>query len=146
MEKIMSLSLYIDSSENTPVGTSLSDSYIIGHNRRTNHPVVKKVFVRNDSTSHWYSGVSIQCTSTNISVEGNDGFGIKFYNGELEPTERQWNQLDYNYPAKFNNIGTSGSFDTSFDNFFWMRVEVASTVDVARYDGNFLISFTEHSV
>ena len=89
----MSLAIYAEESTSVAIGTSAADSLIVGHNRRTTYPTIKKIYLRNDSTSHWYSNISIQATSAGISVDGNDGFGLKFYKGELEPSEKQWERI-----------------------------------------------------
>lgn len=119
---------------------------VSSHNRRAFVPDIQKLYYRNDDPLKWMSNIKIQATSSSIDiVSGTNGFGVKFFQGDQEPSDRVWDKLNYNQPIQVNNLGTSAAPDTSFYPF-WVRVEVSPITDVKLYQASFLSSYVEHAV
>jgi hypothetical protein len=109
-------------------------------------PDIRKLYVRNDDVTKWASNINLQATSTGLDVvSGTNGFGFKFFLGDIEPTDRVWQNIGYNAPVSITNIGTTLSADTSFYPF-WMRVEVSPIADVSLYEAKLIVSYIEHAV
>ena len=142
----MALKLYASTSTDDYLDTSLSRQALFGNNRRMGEPTIKKLWVRNDSTSMWYSNVKIWATSDGVDItSGTNGFGVKFYIGELEPTERLWGALPYNEPGRMPTIGTSGTASTAFYPL-WVRWDMAPGADVGAYEASLIIGAIENNV
>jgi hypothetical protein len=123
-----------------------ANALVSGHNRRRFLPEIRKLYLRNDNVLTWASNLVLQATSTGLDiVNGTNGFGFKFSYGDLEPTDRVWQNTGYNAPILLNNIGTAMAPDTSFKPF-WMRIEVSPYVDVSIYEARLLVSYVEHSI
>lgn len=122
-------------------------SLIVGHNRRSLAPYIRKVYVRNDNPLYWYSNISIWSTSTGVDLFSGTGlFGVKFYFGAAEPTSRMWAGIPFNQPALINNIGTAGSPDLNFHPLYIKHV-FSPSQDIGMYgDGSFRITQTIHGV
>lgn len=129
------------------LGTSLERNLMVAHNRRVLTPVVRTLYIRNEDTSLWYSNVSIYATSTGVDIYSGAGlFGMKFYYGSIEPTERVWSGISYNAPARIPTIGAAGAADTSFKPFY-VRMDQSPNLDIGRYgDGLLRMNAVVHPV
>jgi hypothetical protein len=139
------LRIYSTNDESTYIDTSGTRNLYDGHNKRNNQSVVRTFYIRNTEVLEWLSNVYVSATSTTIALNGNEGFGVKFYYGSLEPTERVWASLGYNVPIFINNIGTSAQADTSFKKL-WMRTEISPYIDVGMYDAQLKTTYIRHAV
>jgi len=86
-----------------------------------------KLFVRNDDSTEYYEGISvdpISKTSPDDTIGTATGHGVKLSLGSSQPTEAQWEAIDYSASIDVPNIGSSGSGDISTYTAFWYRVEV----------------------
>tara|TARA_Y100001973_G_C5170092_1_gene318518 strand:- start:366 stop:800 length:435 start_codon:yes stop_codon:yes gene_type:complete len=142
------IKIYSAPSNSALVDLTDANSIVSGHNRRAFIPDRKKLYLRNDDNTKWMSNISLSATSSGVDVtSGANGFGFKFFWGDVNPTHRVWQSIGYNVPININNIGTSGAGngDTTFFPF-WMQVEVSPDTDVSLYEAKLLVSFVEHSV
>lgn len=126
--------------------TTDANSIISGHNKRAFLPDIRKFYLRNDDPTKWVSNIQLRATSIGADVtSGANGFGFKFFWGDIEPTNRVWQKLGYNQEIAVNNIGTDSIIDTSFYPF-WMRVEASPISDVGMYEAKILVDYIEHLV
>ena len=142
------LVIKIYSAPNVGAVLDLTDqnSIVSGHNRRAFIPDIRKLYVRNDDVTKWVSDITVQATSTGIDlINGTNGFGFKFFWGDIEPTNRVWQNIGYNNPINVSNIGTTLQADTSFHPF-WMNVSVSPIVDVGLYEAKLVANYIEHAV
>ncbi len=140
------IKIYSSPSLSNDLDLTDAKSMVAGFNRRNFQPEIRQLWFRNDDVTKWISNISIYATSTTIDIySGVNGFGTKFYYGELEPTERVWSATPYNQPINIANIGTSLAPDTSFK-AFWMRLEVSPYIDAATYKATLQADYVEHPV
>ncbi len=89
-----------------------------------------KLDVRNDSTLEYYQSISVLPVSKTTPDETTaiaNGHGVKLFAGETQPTEAEWEAIDYGVAVSLANIGSAGSGDTSTYLPFWYRVEVPAS-------------------
>lgn len=88
--------------------------------------VIKKLFLRSDTTIEWYGDVSVACVST-ISpseVDGvSSGHGMKLIAGNDQPTEGEWDATDYGNTLSLDDFGSTSGGDMSTYLPFWVRIE-----------------------
>jgi hypothetical protein len=119
---------------------------VLGHNRKNVVPNVRRLYLRNTDPTLWLSNVYISATSSQGDFySGANGFGVKFYYGQLEPTERVWSHIPYNQPIYISTIGQFAQEDTSFK-MFWLRSDVVYNAGVGVQDGELIASYVEHPV
>jgi hypothetical protein len=85
-----------------------------------------KLFVRNDDSSEYYRNITVTpvCkTSPDDTLGIVTGHGVKLNLGSDQPTEAEWEAIDYGQGISLEDIGASGSGDTSTYTAFWYRVE-----------------------
>jgi len=83
--------------------------------------------VRNDDSTEYYTNVVVTPVSKTIpddTIGTASGHGVKLNVGETQPTEAEWEAIDYGDPITLSNIGSLGSGDDSTYLAFWYRVEV----------------------
>jgi hypothetical protein len=86
-----------------------------------------KLFVRNDDVTEYYQNVvvlPVSKTTPDETIGTANGHGVKLRAGAVQPTEAEWDAIDYGSSISLSNIGSAGSGDTSSYLPFWYRVEV----------------------
>ncbi len=93
-----------------------------------------KLFIRNDDPTEYYDGITVLPVSKTVpddTIGTVSGHGVKLYRrGTLstdlqpQPTEAEWETIDYGNSISLPSIGISGSGDTYTYLAFWYRVEV----------------------
>lgn len=101
----------------------------------------EKIYIRNDSSSYYYTGVTIGLVTNGYDGAGENGFsgiGFKFIYGERRPTEAEWDEAVSGASVYLSDIGTSVAADTYTYHPVWVRVFVPgnSNADVLE---NFII-------
>lgn len=141
------INIYKGEATGSAISTDDSSPLFTTHNKKRFHPHIQKLYVRNDDTAIWVSDLKVYSTSTSYDIySGTGNFGVKFYVGELEPTDRVWDSVTYNRPAEFPSLGTVGASDTTTFLPFWMRSEVSGGAPIALYKGNLVCTYIEHAV
>jgi hypothetical protein len=112
--------------------------------------VERKLYVRNDDPDEWYSNITIVPIS-NVSpneVDGiSTGHGVKLFEGDIQPTEAEWEATDYANTLSLSELGEAGSGDTSTYLPFWYRVEVPAGTPISNRETSVLrLSFTANIV
>ena len=161
----MSLSIYKEVSTGTyVVHQSLLDPpdsnflpVVTTHDGTLGEIVEIKLFVRNDDPTEYYENIVITpvCTTSPDDTIGTaTGHGVKLYRrGSLasdiqpQPTEAEWEAIDYGTSITMPNIGISGFGDTASYLGFWYRVECPAGAKAANLENIVLrISFVAQPV
>ena len=115
----------------------------------TGGTINKKIYVRNDNTTYYYTGITVQpvyLSGTNI-INSSDGFSWKLVAGDEEPLEEQWDLVSAGNSINIPSIGESGTGDNTTYEPFWVRIVVPKGAPVKSYSGIKLrLSFTENLV
>jgi hypothetical protein len=89
--------------------------------------VETKLFVRNDDSTEYYQNIAVlpvSKTTPDETISTANGHGVKLFAGAVQPTEAEWESIDYGVSVSLSNIGSAGSGDNSTYLPFWYRVEV----------------------
>jgi hypothetical protein len=86
----------------------------------------QKLFVRADDEVLRYRNIKVRAESLaqpDDVIGTSTGWGVKLKYGPVQPTEQQWEQIDYGNEIGIPQIGSIGSADS--DNYvpFWMRID-----------------------
>lgn len=95
--------------------------------------VEMKLFIRNDDPTEYYENISVypvSMTTPDDTIGTATGFGVKLNAGNIQPTEAEWDAIDYANTISLDNIGSVGLGDTSTYLPFWFRMEVPSGASV----------------
>lgn len=88
--------------------------------------VEMKLFVRSDTATEYYRYITVTPVSKTSpsDVTGTDtGHGVKLRVGNTQPTEAEWDALDYASSIDIPNIGALGAGDSNTYEPFWYRIE-----------------------
>ncbi len=83
-------------------------------------------FIRNDDKDYYFTDISVKATSLiapddTIGIE--TGWGVKLSAGATQPTEAQWETIDYGNTISLSDLGSALASDTTTYLPFWVRVE-----------------------
>lgn len=143
----MSLNIFKTNDTSYAVGTDQESSFVIARNRKSNYPLVKKLYLASTSTNTWHSNIRVYGTTTSSLnvIDGSEGYGLKLYYGSLEPSTRLWDQISYGNTAMINNVGTSGTADNNMYPL-WVCMYVPSNSELGLYPFDLVITSVEHPV
>lgn len=130
-------------------------------------PVVKKVFIRNDDPTKFYSGISLRPSTTTGAALAGNVVKVKLLSGDSKPTDARWDAVAHNGPAagddatdpaicavlqspleggpidtRLPELGVAGTADTKFYPL-WIRAEAGKGCPHGTLDFSFLITYTE---
>jgi len=112
--------------------------------------VETKLAVRNDDSSEYYTSVTmipIGKTSPSDVTGVATGHGVKLSYGDTQPTEAEWDAIDYANSIAFSDFGSAGNADTNSYLPFWYRVECPAGAPADNKENNTLrLSYTAYSV
>jgi hypothetical protein len=124
--------------------------YTTSHDGVLGEVTEDRLFVRSDTNLQWYSNVSVQAISLSSpsEVDGTStGHGIKLSVGSTQPTEAEWEAIDFGNSVTIPNIGAAGAGDNSTYQPFWVRTECPAGAAASNRETNVLrISYTENLV
>ena len=86
-----------------------------------------KLFVRNDDSTEYYTNIVVTPVSKTVpddTIGTASGHGVKLSAGSTQPTEAEWEAIDYGDAITLSDIGSLGAGDDSTYLGFWYRVEV----------------------
>jgi len=110
---------YDSESEDLPLITT--------HDGSLGEVVETMLFLRNNDPDEYYTGISVTAVCDTVpddTIGTETGHGVKLRAGHSQPTEAEWECIDYANSITFDNIGGIGSPDISSYFPFWYRVEV----------------------
>lgn len=109
-----------------------------------------KLFVRNDDPTEYYTNIQITPYSkvSPSEVDGTStGYGVKLKSGKTQPTEGEWEDVDYANTISISSIGSSSQGDTSSYRPFWARFEIPAGASASnRENVNLRVSFKANPV
>jgi hypothetical protein len=112
--------------------------------------VETKLFIRNDDVTEYYEDVTVQPIAKTLpddTIGISTGHGIKLNAGNTQPTEAEWDALDYADSISMADIGASGLGDVSTYLPFWYRAEVPAGAPADNKENIVLrISYTASAV
>jgi len=127
--------------ETSPISTT--------HDAVLGEVVEIKLFVRNDDALKYYTTTVV----SPVVKDGTDdvsgivtGHGVKLCYSPIQPTEAEWDAIDYGTTITIGAIGESGLGDTSSYLPFWCRVEVPPTGAGNKENITLKIAALEHAV
>lgn len=143
----MTLNIFRSESLSDTMGVDSTNSFYIGHNKRSTLEQIAEFFLANTDTSKWFSNVKVYFTSTSGEdfYTGTNGFSAKMYYGSLEPNSKVWSKIDDGNELYIGRIGGPSSADTSFKKI-WIKTKCSNFAEVGIYDIDLAISFVEHSI
>jgi len=103
----------------------------------TGNTLNRRYYVRNDSLSRSYSGVTVQpvhLSGDNI-IDGTNGFSWKLIVGDEQPLEEQWSLVLPGNSILIPDIGTPTVADITTFEPFWLRIIVPRGAPVKSHSG-----------
>jgi hypothetical protein len=93
--------------------------------------IEKKLYVRNDSVSHTYAGITVTpVDSSGLSlVDGTEGFSWKLKAGNDRPLEAEWDTISDGALINLSDINDSNTYLP-----FWVRIQVPRATAVQSGD------------
>lgn len=121
------LLLYRDAGSSTYVAYTPGSTYIeTTHDCELGETQELQLFLRNDDNSLYFTDISIRAeslTSLNDVIGVETGWGVKLYSGATQPTEAEWEIIDYGNSISMTDIGATSSPDTTTYLPLWFRIE-----------------------
>jgi hypothetical protein len=111
------------------------------------------LYLRNDNASLWYSNIEI----LPVDILGADpygdvgyeetGWGVKLSSEESELTSAEWNDIDWGTYISMDDVGSSGSGDSTTYTPFWYLISCPPNTDAQNKSDIILrVSYTENAV
>lgn len=123
------------------------------HDGKTGDTQTVQCYIRNDNSSKYYSNIVItpvdlvDANPYGDVIYSETGWGVKLNAGASEPTEGQWNDLDWGDSISMSNIGASGLPDTTTYYPFWYLVTCPPNTNAkVKTDIVLQVSYTENAV
>ena len=90
-----------------------------------------KYYVRNDSVTHTYAGISmLPVDSSGLAlIDGTEGFSWKLKAGSDQPLEAEWDTILDGNSITLSDIGDTNTFLP-----FWVRIAVPRATSVQSFD------------
>lgn len=111
--------------------------------------IEKKYYVRNSDSGKYYTSITLlPFLSSGIDIiGGTNNFSWKIYAGSIQPTAQEWATISDGNTISLDDLGSSGSPNTSSYLPFWLRIQVPKNVPIQSFETVKLrIVATEHNV
>jgi len=128
----MSLEVYFRDSNGlmslATTGTDLSNPITTTHDGKDGDDVPIVLYLRNNESARWYSNIRItpvdlvDANPYGDVVYSETGWGVKLSKGGTEPTEAEWENIEWGSAISMDNIGSDGVGDTSTYYPFWYLI------------------------
>jgi len=109
--------------------------------------VIKKLFLRNDNSSKYYTDVSLQFAPTATTQNNPTGWSYKIISGDTKPAEEDWAyDVTSGESIEMDDVGADG--DPNLDFYpFWIRIDVPKGTSGGVYNSVYLsINYTEGNI
>jgi len=123
------------------------------HDGKTGDIQTIQVYVRNDDTTLWFSNVKIQpvdlvdANPYGDVVYSETGWGVKLSQGAEEPTEGEWDDIEWGNQIDMANLGSNSGANTTTYLPFWYYITCPPNTDAkVKTDIVLNVSYTENSV
>lgn len=129
----MALAIYLDNdsaAEITDVNRHSAE-----HDALNGSWVTQKLWLRNDSALHYYTGVRVSINIPGAAISPTvspTGVVYQLVEGDIEPTVLEWKHTPYHNQISFVDVGALGSADTTTYYPFWLRTYVPGNSNIGR--------------
>lgn len=124
----MALGLYTEPKASKIISSdsSFTSSLSIAIDGKTGGEIAKKLYVRNDDLTRWYSSITLSTSDSSGRGlnAGNYGYSWKLYKTDQIPTLETWNTISSGNTITLDNLGNSSLGDTATYISFWVRVKI----------------------
>lgn len=148
----MSLKLYFKENSTYREVSSVSPITTI-HDGKNGDTKSICVYLRNDDNTKWYSNIITSPLDTEEAYPYGDvaytetGWGVKLKKGSTEPTQAEWDDINWGNQINMDDIGSSGSGDDSTYSPFWFLVSCPPNSEAQnKEDIQLNVSYTENAV
>lgn len=150
----MALSLYkYENSGYVAISSDSSNTIKTVHDGKRGNTRILQLFLRNDSSSNWYSNIKITPEDTEEPNSYGDisfyetGWGIKLSTEELEPTASEWEDIEWGEYTWMEDVGSDSAADTNTYFPFWYLISSPPNINAEnKTDIQLRVSFTENTV
>lgn len=151
------LSIYYKDSEGAYIqvskGSDLSSPIITNHNGQSSTVVTLPLYLRNDESTRWYSNIRILPFDLEDANPYGDvaydetGWGVKLSTGGTEPTNAEWEDINWGEEISMSDIGSDSLGDTTTYYPFYYLITSPPNVDAQnKLDITLKTSYTENAV
>lgn len=134
----MALSVYDSPNENTAFSSGTNTNPIsLTVDGTLGATITKKLYLRNDSASHYYTSIEITPSSNggeDIVTGSLSTFHWKLIAGNNEPLEDQWQLVSGGNTMTLSDLGSLGNATTTTYLPFWLRVNVPKGIDIQVFE------------
>ena len=123
------------------------------HDGKTGDIKTVQVYLRNDDSSLWFSNIIIKPIDLVDANPYGDiaytetGWGVKLSPGSEEPTESEWDDINWGNQIDMSNIGSDGSYNITTYYPFWYLITCPPNTDAkVKTDIVLNVSYTENAV
>lgn len=115
---------------------NMTNPFRVSFDGRLGGVVQNRLYLRNDDTSVYYSGINVfpVDTGANHITDGTNNYSWKLNLGDQQPLEQQWATIANNNTITISGLGGAHLADTTSYIPFWVRVEVPKGAPVNSYD------------
>ena len=136
---------FVEVTSTAPVSTT--------HEGKSGDTSSVQLFLKNDDVLLWYSTIvvksvdSVETGGLDDTIYDETGWGVKLYPGDTEPTGSFWDSLDWGNEISMDDIGESGTSDTTTYYPFWYLITCPPNTDAqTKTNIKIKVEFTENAV
>jgi hypothetical protein len=134
-------------------GTSLVSPITTVHDGKEGDDKTVLLYLRNTDNTKWYSNIRITPVDLEDANPYGDvaysetGWGVKLSKGGTEPTEAEWEDIDWGEYIDMDNVGSDSVGDSTTYFPFWYLISCPPNTDAQnKVDIVFQVAFTENAV
>ena len=154
----MSLKLYYKDSGDSYVAASSGDTMTspitTTHDGKNGDTKVTCLYLHNDgSSTKWYSNIAIRPRDLQIVNSYSDisyddtGWGIKLSSSATEPTDSEWEDIDWGNEISMSNVGSDSGSNVATYYPFWYLITCPPNTDAQnKSDISLDVLYTENAV
>jgi len=154
----MSLKLYYQNSVGAYVEVTQNDDFTTPiqtiHDGKNGDIKTVELYLHNDGSSTlWYSNIQILAEDLVKTNSYDDiyytetGWGVKLSQGGTEPTETEWNDIEWGDPISMSNIGSNSLADVATYYPFWYLITCPPNTNAQnKQDIVLKVLYTENAV
>ena len=153
----MALTIYFRDSNGSlslaTTGLDLSNPITTSHDGKEGDEKTVLLYVHNDNSAKWYSNIKITPVDLEDANPYGDvaysetGWGVKLSKGGTEPTEAEWDDIDWGCHIDMDDIGADGLGDATTYYPFWYYISCPPNTNAQnKTDIVLKVEYTENTV
>jgi hypothetical protein len=153
----MGLKLYyknsLDAFVEASIGDDTSDPITTTHDGKNGDVATVDLYIRNDDVAKWFSNIIITPQDLIDAFPYGDvnydetGWGVRLSAGGTEPTEAEWEDINWGEVIIMENVGSNDSADTTTYFPFWYLITCPPNTDAENKEDIILrVDYTENVV